>query len=82
MTALKDQLSTWPSDVELTQAVDTNYLAGMVWARLPQFRLTWRPSRRFNWAGYGRENPEQQIGNGLIRLPGCCSSDIEVRSDT
>ena len=31
MTAVKDQLSTWPSDVELTQAVDTNYLAGTVW---------------------------------------------------
>jgi hypothetical protein len=81
MTAFKDQLSTWPSDVELTQAVDTNYLAGMLWARLPQFRLTWRPSRRFNWAA-SVENPEQQIGNGLIRLPGCCRSDIEAQYNT
>jgi hypothetical protein len=61
MTPVKDQLSTWPSDVELTQAVDTNYVAGMVWARLPQVRVTWRPSKRFNWAA-SVENPEQQIG--------------------
>ena len=30
MTAAKDELSMWPSDVELTQAVDTNYLAGLI----------------------------------------------------
>ena len=45
MTAAKDQLSMWPSDVELSQAVDTNYLAGMIWSRTPQVRVTWRPSR-------------------------------------
>jgi hypothetical protein len=81
MTAVKDQLSTWPSDVELTQAVDTNYVAGAVWARLPQFRLTWRPSKRFNWA-VSVENPEQQIGNDLIELPGCCADDIDAQYNT
>ena len=29
MTAQKDQLSIWPSDIEMSQAVDTNYLAGI-----------------------------------------------------
>src|SRR4029077_12069056 len=29
MTAPKDQLSIWPADVELSQAVDLNYVAGM-----------------------------------------------------
>ncbi len=81
MTPAKDQLSMWPSDSVLTQAVDTNYLAGLVWARLPQLRVTWRPSRRFNWAA-SVENPEQQIGEGLIRLPGCCGSDIEAQYNT
>ena len=50
MTAQKDQLSIWPSDIELSQAVDTNYLAGMIWGRTPQVRLTWRPSTHINWA--------------------------------
>jgi hypothetical protein len=81
MTPVKDQLSTWPSDVELTQAVDTNYVAGMVWARLPQVRVTWRPSTRFNWAG-SVENPEQQIGIGLIGLPACCAEDISSQYNT
>ena len=45
MTPQKDQVSMWPSDVEISQAVDTNYLAGLLWGRIPQFRLAWRPSR-------------------------------------
>ncbi len=81
MTAAKDQLSMWPSDVELSQAVDTNYLAGMIWSRTPQVRLTWRPSTRFNWA-VSVENPEQQLGKGLVTLPDCCASDIDAQYNT
>jgi hypothetical protein len=80
MTPLKNQLSIWPSDVEMSQAVDTNYLAGMVWERVPQLRLAWRPSTRFNWA-VSVENPEQQIGNG-IALPVCCAGDLELQYNT
>jgi hypothetical protein len=81
MTASKDQLSIWPGDVEMSTAVDTNYLAGMIWNRTPQVRLTWRPSRRFNWA-FSVENPEQQIGQSLVTLPHCCASDIEAEYNT
>ena len=81
MTAQKDQLSIWPSDLELSQAVDTNYLAGMIWGRDPQVRLTWRPSTRFNWA-VSLENPEQQLGRGLVVLPACCASDIDAQYNT
>jgi hypothetical protein len=81
MTAAKDQLSIWPSDVELSQAVDTNYLAGMIWSRTPQLRVTWRPSTRINWA-VSVENPEQQLGKGLVTLPDCCASDIDAQYNT
>jgi len=81
MTAPKDQLSIWPADVELTQAVDLNYVAGMVWNRSPQLRLTWRPSRRFNWAA-SVENPEQQLGSGVVTLPQCCAADIDAQYNT
>ena len=81
MTAQKNQLSIWPSDLELSQAVDTNYLAGMIWNRTPQVRVTWRPSPRINWA-VSLENPEQQLGRGLVVLPACCASDIDVQSNT
>jgi hypothetical protein len=81
MTAPKNQLSVWPSDVELSQAVDTNYLAGMIWDRAPQIRLSWRPSTRFNWA-VSLENPEQQLGRELVTLPRCCASDIDAQYNT
>jgi hypothetical protein len=81
MTAARDQLSIWPSDFELTQAVDMNYVAGIVWGRVPQVRFTYRPSRAFNWA-VSVENPEQQIGNGLVRLPVCCADDLAAQYNT
>ena len=81
MTAPKDQLSVWPADTELTQAVDLNYVAGMVWNRSPQVRLTWRPSKRFNWAA-SVENPEQQLGSGVVTLPQCCAADIDAQYNT
>jgi hypothetical protein len=80
MTPAKDQLSMWPADVELSTAVDMNYLAGLIWDRAPQVRFTWRPSRRFNWA-VSAENPEQQIGRA-IALPACCASDIAEQYNT
>ena len=81
MTPQKDQVSMWPSDVEISQAVDTNYLAGLVWGRVPQFRLAWRPSRRFNWA-FSLENPEQQLGKSAVTLPLCCASDLDAQYNT
>jgi hypothetical protein len=80
MTAPKDQLSIWPANVELTQVVDLNYVAGMVWNRSPQLRLTWRPSKRFNWAS-SVENPEQ-LGSGVVTLPQCCAADIDAQYNT
>jgi hypothetical protein len=81
MTPVRDQLSMWPSDQQLSQAVDTNYLAGLNWGRYPQFRVTWRPSTSFNWA-VSVENPEQQIGNDQIVLPSCCAGDIGAQYNT
>ncbi|HJZ73556.1 MAG TPA: hypothetical protein VKE51_17560 [Vicinamibacterales bacterium] len=81
MTPSRDQLSIWPGDVEMSTAVDSNYLVGMIWTRSPQLRLAWRPSRRFNWA-FSAENPEQQIDGSLVTLPGCCARDIEAQYNT
>jgi hypothetical protein len=80
MTPAKDHLSIWPSDYELTQAVDTNYVAGMLWGRVPQLRFTYRPSTSFNWA-FSIENPEQQIG-GVVTLPSCCVGDLSNQYNT
>ena len=81
MTPARDQLSIWPSEYEMSHAVDVNYVAGLVWARQPQVRFTYRPSAAFNWA-ISVENPEQQIGNGLVRLPSCCTDDLAAQFNT
>jgi hypothetical protein len=81
MTPTRNQLSMWPSDYDLSQAVDTNYLVGTVWGRIPQVRFTYRPSPKVNWA-VSVENPEQQLGNGVVTLPACCSSDLGTQYNT
>jgi hypothetical protein len=78
MTPPEGQLSIWPSDYEVTQAVDSNYVAGLVWGRFPQVRATWLPSKEFSWA-VSVENPEQQIGKSVIVEPLCCASDLEAQ---
>ena len=81
MTPVKDQLSIWPSAFDLTHAVDTNYVAGLVWTRSPQVRFTWRPSTRFNWA-VSAENPEQQVGRVAVTFPSCCGDDLAAQYNT
>jgi hypothetical protein len=81
MTPTKDQLSVWPSDFDMSQAVDMNYLAGIIWGRLPQVRFTYRPSKAFNWA-VSVENPEQQLGDAVVTLPACCASDLSAQYNT
>ena len=81
ITPAKGQLSIWPSDYEMSYAVDTSYVAGLVWARTPQVRFTIRPSKTFDWA-ISVENPEQQIGNGLVKLPVCCIDELEAQYNT
>ncbi len=77
MTPATEQLSIWPSDYELSTAVDLNYLVGTVWDRVPQVRFTYRSSPAFNWA-VSVENPEQQIGSA-VTLPACCTADLQAQ---
>jgi hypothetical protein len=81
MTPPKQQLSIWPSDYEMTQAVDLNFVVGLLWERVPQLRFSWRWSPRINWA-ISVENPEQQIGAGMVTLPVCCAGDIGAQYNT
>jgi hypothetical protein len=47
MTAPKDELSMWPADVELSQAVDLNCVAGMVMDPIAAVRRSAVRSDRF-----------------------------------
>ncbi|HEX8893174.1 MAG TPA: hypothetical protein VF783_07610, partial [Terriglobales bacterium] len=64
MTPEKVGITPWPGDVATTFVVDTNYVAGLVWGRYPQFRISHTPYKNFWWA-FSIENPEQQVGNNV-----------------
>jgi len=80
MTPAKRLLSIWPSDYDMSQAVDMNYVLGMVWGRSPQVRFTYRPAPSFNWS-FSVENPEQQIQDA-VTLPACCADDLAAQYNT
>lgn len=83
LTANRSGLSPFPSDIFYSQAMDTNYLAGLVWARQPQIRLIWHASPNWTWA-VSAENPEQYVGGSsganTVTLPTTPNVSSEVDS--
>lgn len=72
LTPNRKGISALPSDLFYSQVIDTNYQAGLVWARDPQFRVIYHPNDSLA-IGVSLENPEQYIGGsaggGLVTLP-------------
>jgi hypothetical protein len=54
-------ISPLPADLFYTQDIDVNYQAGLVWARNPEFRITYHPNSKTAWA-FAVDSPEQYIG--------------------
>lgn len=61
-------LSPLPSDIFYTQDMDTNYQAGLIWARQSQFRLIAHPTDNLAF-GISLENPQQYVGNNIVTFP-------------
>jgi hypothetical protein len=56
-----------PTDIFFAQDMDTNYQLGLTWARQPQFRILYHPTK--NWAmAVSLENPDQYTG-GAVTYP-------------
>lgn len=79
MTPNRKGLSPLPSDIFFTQDMDTNYQAGLVWARQTQFRFIAHPNESLAF-GVSFENPEQYIGgangSGTITPPAAFASAV------
>jgi hypothetical protein len=58
MTPSRQNILPWPGDLSASQVLDTNYLAGTVWARYPQVRFVYHLSSAAS-LGFSMENPEQ-----------------------
>lgn len=65
MTPNRQGISPVPGDVFFSQDVDSNYQAGLVWARTPGFRFLIHPSSMVT-AGVGLENPQQYVGSAVV----------------
>ncbi len=61
-------LSPLPSDIFYTQDMDTNYQAGLVWARQTGFRFIAHPTDNFAF-GVSLENPQQYVGGSAGGSP-------------
>jgi hypothetical protein len=68
MTPNKKGIGGLPGDLFYSQDVDTNYQAGLTWARQAGLRLGVHFNDNVAWA-IAFENPEQFIGNGIEILP-------------
>jgi hypothetical protein len=80
MTPMKKDILPWPGDVSITQVVDQNYVAGLVWGRYPQIRVVYRASKQMSF-GFSLENPEQQVGNNVV-FPTGLNSIISTQYNT
>jgi hypothetical protein len=76
-------LSPLPSDIFYTQDMDTNYQAGLVWARQSQFRVIAHPTEDIAF-GVSLENPQLYVGGSsggsTITPPSAFSSLISSSS--
>ena len=80
MTPNKQDILPWPGDVAVTQVLDLNFVAGLVYARYPQFRLVYRPSDKMAF-GFSIENPEQQVSNTVV-FPSALSNTLMTQYNT
>lgn len=80
MTPVRKDILPWPGDVMTTQAIDTNYVAGLVWGRYPQLRIVYHASKAASF-GFSLENPEQQVGN-TVTFPSALQSTLSGQYNT
>ncbi len=70
-------VSPLPGDVFFSYNMDVNYQLGMVWGRIPEFRLAYHFHDDKAAIAFALDSPDQYMGgtNGSagITLPACCS---------
>jgi len=63
MTPNRKGISPLPGDIFYSQDIDVNYQAGLVWGRIPGYRVVFHPSDKVAF-GIAAENSEPYIGGG------------------
>jgi hypothetical protein len=65
LTPNRKGIGVFPNDIFYSQDMDTNYQAGLVWARQPQFRVMYHPNDDWTF-GVSIENPDQLVGTAVV----------------
>lgn len=80
LTPVRSEVTPDPSEAMMSYAVDAQYLAGLVWDRVPGVRLAYRPHPSSTFA-LALENPEQQVGS-TVRFPAALASTLNSQYNT
>ena len=72
LTPNRRGISPLPGDIFFTNDIDVNYQAGLVWGRIPEFRIVYHPSAK-TAVGLAFDNAEPYVGGsgggGVITPP-------------
>jgi hypothetical protein len=70
-------ISPIPSDIFYSNDMDTNYQAGLTWARQPQIRLTFHATKELALA-LSVENPDQYVGSAVVLPASFNSAEVDT----
>jgi hypothetical protein len=79
LTPNRRGLSPLPSDIFYSNDMDTNYQAGLTWARQPQVRLVYHPTGEIA-LGVSVENPDQYVGTTAVLPAAFTASEVDTQA--
>ncbi len=77
LTPNRRGLSALPSDVFYSNDMDTNYQAGLTWARQPQVRLVFHATDELA-LGLSVENPDQYVGSAVVLPSAFTAAEVDT----
>jgi polyhydroxyalkanoate synthesis regulator phasin len=84
LTPNRRGISPMPSDIFYSMDIDTNYQAGLTWARQPQLRLTYHATKELTYA-ISAENPDNYTSGATTNpagIPTSITSEIDANNNT
>jgi hypothetical protein len=77
LTPNRRGISPLPSDIFYSNDMDTNYQAGLTWARQPQIRLTYHATNELAFA-VSLENPDQYVGSAVVLPSAFTAAEVDT----
>jgi hypothetical protein len=81
LTPNRRGISPLPSDIFYTNDMDTNYQAGLTWARQPQVRVVYHATDEVT-LGLSLENPDQYVGSAVVLPSAFTATEVDTGAAT